>query len=68
MSWNREVSAFRRNPIQLNNYIVYFLEFRNIQFETCSIALSYEQMQQKKAILLVALYIAKNKGGGQKTR
>ena len=46
-------------------------EFRkDVSFESDSVnnTLEFEQMQHTKQVILVALHLARNKGGGQKSR
>ena len=44
-------------------------DFRNdVSFDTDFTARQYEEMQHAKQVIMIALHLAKNKGGGQKSR
>ena len=44
------------------------IEFRNFDFKTSLSAFDYEIITQMKSSILIALYLAKNKGDGVKSR
>ena len=77
MSSKRAVSQIYRNigRIEVNQILTLTIsifavcaDFRNFGFTTSKDALNFELEMQKKSALLVALYMAKNKGGGTKSR
>ena len=52
----------------INELVFRCLEFRNFEFRTIVTASHYEKLVQRKNVLLVALYLARNKGGGAESR
>ena len=44
------------------------IDFRNFDFKTGSAARAYEELQHMRNTLIIALYLARNKGGGAKSR